>query len=250
MALWQENFDFYEARAREGRAFISVDLAAKQHAPVASHPVRLQFRVKMKQPRPDGLRSEEEAEALFALEDKLVEAVQTKLEGIYVARGVAYGMSEFFFYVPAHLKTDGKLLPDTGGYQLEFFSERDPEWARYDELYPDAWSFQTIMNRRLLDQLAQAGDRHELTREVDHLALFPTKDQAERARVALMSADFRTDEVTAPKDKGEGWSLQFHRDEELADGAPDEFVAEVLELLEPHDGVYDGWGCGVAKADA
>jgi hypothetical protein len=33
MALWQENFDFYEARAREGRAFISVDLAAKQHAP-------------------------------------------------------------------------------------------------------------------------------------------------------------------------------------------------------------------------
>src|SRR4051812_8232019 len=100
-ALWQENFEFYEAAAKTGRAMVSIDLAAAEHAPVASHPVRVQFRVKMLQPREDGLRSAEEAEALFSVEDKLVEAMCSRHEAIYVARGVAYGFSEFRFYVPA-----------------------------------------------------------------------------------------------------------------------------------------------------
>src|SRR3954470_10511083 len=99
-ALWQENFDFYEGAAKTGRAFVSIDLAASAHVPLASHPVRLQFRVKMLKPREDGLRSAEEADALFALEDQVIEALHTRHEAIFVARLVAYGFSEFFLYVP------------------------------------------------------------------------------------------------------------------------------------------------------
>lgn len=251
MARWQENFDFYEARAEEGRAFIAVDLAARQHAPVESHPVRLQFRVKMKNPRPDGLRSDAEADALFALEDKLVEVVQTKLDGLYVARAVAYGFSEFFFYVgPQHLQVGAELFKDVPDYELEYFAEADAKWERYAELYPDPWSFQTIMNRRLLAQLTEAGDRFELPRVIDHFAYFATRPQALAAKKDLEAADFAVDEPAAPKEGTETWGLAFHRDETLADGAPDEFVAEVLDLLEPHEGDYDGWGCPVQAKSA
>ena len=57
------DWDFYEASLDEDRAFVMMDLAAEKQE---SHRHRLQIRVKMLQPRPDGLRSNEEAEALFA----------------------------------------------------------------------------------------------------------------------------------------------------------------------------------------
>lgn len=247
---WQENFDFYEARAKTGRAIIALDLGAHGHVPLPSHPVRLQFRVKMLQAREDGLRSAEESDALFALEDQLVEAVATKLEGVYVARAVAYGFTEFFFYVPLkHRAPDASLLPDGGVYELEWFAEDDARWERYLELFPDAWSLQTMMNRRLVQQMVEAGDQLEVPREVDHVAFFPSKLQAVAARDALVAADFRVDEPGAPTEAEGPWRLEFHRDETCADGEPDEFVAEVLELIEPHEGDYDGWGSAIQKAE-
>ncbi|MFZ5444849.1 MAG: DUF695 domain-containing protein [Myxococcota bacterium] len=246
--LWQENFDFYEAKAKTGRAIVALDLAAREHAPVASHPVRLQFRVKMQHARTDGLRSAEESEALFALEDRLVEAVRTKLEGLYVARAVAYGYTEFFFYVPlAHRATDASVLPDAGEYQLEWFAEDDAEWARYGELFPDRWSLQTIFNRRIVAQMQEAGDQLDVPRQVDHVAFFPSRLQATAAAEALRGADFQVDEPEAPEKSDEPWMLEFHRDDHCADGEPDEFVAEVLELIEPHEGDYDGWGAPVVR---
>lgn len=249
--LWQENFDFYEAKAKTGRAIIALDLGARAHTPVSSHPVRLQFRVKMKQPREDGLRSPEESDALFALEDRLVEAVRTKLEGLYVARAVAYGHTEFFFYVPTkHREADASVLPETGEYELEWFAEDDAEWSRYEELFPDPWSLQTIFNRRLVTQMQEAGDQLELPREVDHVAYFPSKLQATAAAEALRAADFRVEEPQAPDEPDAPWMLEFHREETCADGEPDEFVAEVFELIEPHEGDYDGWGSTIRRAEA
>lgn len=243
-SLWQENFDFYEARVEKGRALISLDLAAVEHAPVASHPVRVQFRVDMVAPREDGLRSEHEAPALFALEDRLVAAMQER-GALYVARTVAYGKSEFIFYVaPEHREAGRALAKQLGDtpYALQWLSEEDPAWERYEELFPDAWSHQTILNRRLLAQMVRSGDQLEVRREVDHGAWFPSRLQAEAASAALAEADFRVDPPRPPTTPEALWFLEFHRDETCADGEPDEFVFEVFELIEPHDGSYDGWG--------
>lgn len=247
---WTENFDFYEARASKGRALVSLDLAASQHAPVESHPVRIQFRVQMLKPREDGLRSAEEADALFALEDKLVAAAQEKLDAIYVARAVAYGYSEFYFYVPAaHHSGAPSLLPESAPYELEFHVEADPKWSRYEQLFPDKFSYQHMMNRRVLTQLETAGDDLSRSREVDHFAYFSSEETANAAAESLKAAGFRVDAPGKPDTEGYDWSLGFHRDDALAAGEADEMVDEVLELLEPHDGDYDGWGCGVQKKD-
>jgi hypothetical protein len=45
-----------------------------------------------------------------------------------------------------------------------------------------------------------------------------------------------------PDDDAPRWSLEFHRDDALADGRPDEFVAEILDIILPLGGSYDGWG--------
>jgi len=62
-------FEFYEARLEHDRLVVLVDLNASEHAPVPSHPYRLEILVPMLEPRSDGLRSNEEAPALFALEE-------------------------------------------------------------------------------------------------------------------------------------------------------------------------------------
>lgn len=247
---WTENFDFYEARATTGRALVSLDLAASQHAPLESHPVRLQFRVKMLRPREDGLRSAEEADALFALEDRLVAAAQEKLDAIYVARAVAYGYTEFYFYVPAaHRGGAPSLVKDTAPYEIEWHAAPDAKWERYEQLFPDKFSYQHMMNRRVLRQLEAAGDDLSRVREVDHFAFFPSEALAKSAAEALGRAGFRVDAPGAPETEAHTWSLAFHRDDSLANGEADELVDEVLELLEPHEGDYDGWGCPVQKKE-
>ncbi len=252
--LWQENFDFYEAAAEKGRAIVSLDLAAANHAPLASHPVRLQFRVKMQRPREDGLRSADEADALFSLEDRLVDVMRRNFEGLYVARAVAYGATEFFFYLPDTQREAGTraaaLLGGLEPYQLEFLAEDDPEWERYADLYPDAWSFQTILNRRLVSQMEQSGDQLEVPREVDHAATFPSRMQAAAASEALVAAGFRVDALKKPELPEQPWFLEFHREQRCDGEGPDDFVFEVLELIAPHEGDYDGWGAPVQGARA
>ncbi len=50
------------------------------------------------------------------------------------------------------------------------------------------------------------------------------------------------DESDEEDENDERWGLQFHRDDALADGRPDEFVGEILDIILPLDGAYDGWG--------
>jgi hypothetical protein len=58
---WEPGFEFYEARLGDDRLVVLLDLNVSQHAPVLTHPCRLEVMVPMLEPRPDGLRSSEEA---------------------------------------------------------------------------------------------------------------------------------------------------------------------------------------------
>ena len=246
---WSENFDFYEGSSGEDRAIVTLDLAAARHAPVATHPLRLQFRVEMHHPRADGLRGADEAPALFALEDRIVDAVRATLDGLYIGRVVAQGFTEFYFYVPAahreQTQNAGDLVGDVAPYQLEWLAEDDPDWARYAMLFPNRFALQTILNRRLVDQMEESGDQLEVPREIDHAARFPSRMQAAAASEALAAAGYRVDPPQEPEGAGQPWLLEFHRQERCDGEEPDRFTFAVLDLIEPHEGDYDGWGSAV-----
>jgi hypothetical protein len=48
--------------------------------------------------------------------------------------------------------------------------------------------------------------------------------------------------VVAPLEDGDAWALTFHRNDALAGGRPDQFCAEILDIVLPEGGDYDGWG--------
>ncbi len=245
-SFWAPQFEFYEARAGSGRAFVTIDLAAASRAPLASHPIRLQLRVKMQAPRPDGLRADEEADALFALEDQLERAIREKADGIYVGRVVTQGFTEFFFYGPAlqqnKLDAPHTLVGDTRPYTLEWYTEADPEWSRYHELFPNPWAWQSIMNRRLLRSMREQGDALQVARQIDHLAYFETETQAKQASTALQTRGFSVTAPRAPTAEHDGWALAFQRVDACDSGKPDLFVSEILDIVVPLEGDYDGWG--------
>jgi hypothetical protein len=246
--MWDGDWDFYEGSLEEDRAFVMLDLAAREHAPLASHASRLQIRFAMLQPREDGLRSNEEAEAIFALEDKIVDAMANAAGAIHVARVVAQGFTELIFYFPtentAAADHPGEAIGEVAPYQLEWFVEEDAAWEKYQELFPNRYAMQSITNRRLVRQMTEIGDQLAVPREIDHMVMFPSEAQAREAAATLAAKGFRCDEVDGSNGR---WSLQFHRDEACDGGKPDEFVFEILDLIEPFEGDYDGWGCMVVK---
>lgn len=247
MDRWEQDFDFYMAMIEDLPASFVLDLAASQHAPVVTHPLLLSIRIPMLMQREDGLRHADELDVLGAIEDQFCEALEQKVDAIYAGRVVHDNNTTMFFYVPAAHRAALDELPQvTGappeGYLPKWAVADDPAWDHFlGFMAPDPYAHQTIWNRRLLTIFTEKGDVLTAAREVDHLAFFESQPQAEGAAAALRAAGFTTDAIEAPKDE-RGWSMQFHRDDSLADGRPDDFVAEIFELLAPFDGDYDGWG--------
>ena len=67
---------------------------------------------------------------------------------------------------------------------------------------PDDYAQQTIWNRRLLQIFEEKGDVLDATREVDHMAFFPTKESAEEAAKTLRAHGFNCDELEPPSKNG------------------------------------------------
>lgn len=251
---WTPQFEFYEALLDEDRLILLVDLGVAQHAPVSTHGLRLQVRVKMRLAREDGLRSQEEAGDLFALEDRLVPHLKKQLEAMFLGRFVARGFTTFVFMLPAE---QGQQVPEVltadpepSPYHLHWLTESDPSWRFYwDFLFPDPFSHQRIMNRQVLRQLEERGDRMDLPRRVDHWAHLPSQEACTRAAQALAALGYGVGDPSAPGEDAhpKHWTLPFHKPSALDQAQADEATWEILQVLEPLRGSYDGWGAPVVR---
>ncbi|MFV8754287.1 DUF695 domain-containing protein [Nannocystaceae bacterium ST9] len=251
MPTWEPDFDVYFALVDGAPASFMVDLAAGPNAPVESHDTRLQVRVTMKIPREDGMRDGAELEALGELEDALAEWLEQTYDAIYVGHLITEGALHVIAYAPAdRVGEPSDLLDgfDPGDYELGWLVEADPEWGMFIEfLYPDPYAMQVIQNRRLMQARAEHGDDPSLIHAVDHAAFFESREQADAAAEALKAAGFAIDGI-APDEEDEGWTISFQRDERLDGEGPDQFCVEILDLLEPHEGAYSGWGAMILRS--
>jgi regulator of RNase E activity RraB len=258
-APWQPEFDFYLTRIGDAPVSFVLDMAAAGHAPLESHTLRFEVRVRMRVARADGLRDGSEVDVLGEIEDRVVSRLEERLDAIYAGRFVAKGHTTFVLYLPTKseraLANLEAIVGPTADYVLESRTELDPEWRLYFEfLYPDPYSRQFMQNRRLCEVIAEHGDKTDVARVIDHLALFSTAESAERAKAGLSLAGFDVqapelviDEDGQPR-KPEAWSLEFRRSDTVDQQRADEFCAEILDLILPEGGSYDGWGAPLVTA--
>ena len=246
-----QNWDFFMCRIEGAPASIRTNLALIEVAPLEGLSQRLQFYIKMKNPRPDGLSSNEEYPILCDIEDAIGE--KAGATGAVLARVVkSEGFLELWFYTQnaeVLAKTCEEALQTFEGYQSGYNIAEDPEWEDYfGFLYPDEFSYQTMQNRKVLMQLEKNGDKMEVPREIDHFIYFKEAAQqqafAKEAKAKGFKVRFNDDEfVEERKAEGKEYPYMVEATREDSPLDIDDIVWDLLELASPFEGNYDGWGC-------
>ena len=211
-----QNWDFFMCRIEGAPASIRTNLALIEVAPLEGLTQRLQFYIKMQNPRPDGLSSNEEYPILCDIEDAIGEkagATGAVLAGVVRSEGFL----ELWFYTQnaeALAKTCEEALQAFEGYQSGYNIAEDPEWEDYfGFLYPDEFSYQTMQNRK----------------EVE----------AKGFKVRFNDDEFVEDR----KAEGKEYPYMVEATREDSPLDIDDIVWDLLELASPFEGNYDGWGC-------
>ena len=246
-----QNWDFFMCRIEGAPASIRTNLALIEVAPLEGLTQRLQFYIKMQNPRPDGLSSNEEYPILCDIEDAIGEKAEATGA---VSAGVVKsdGFLELWFYTQnaeALAKTCEEALQAFEGYQSGYNIAEDPEWEDYfGFLYPDEFSYQTMQNRKVLMQLEKNGDKMEVPREIDHFVYFKEAAQqqafAKEAEAKGFKVRFNNDEfVEDRKAEGKEYPYMVEATREDSPLAINDIVWDLLELASPFEGNYDGWGC-------
>ena len=246
-----QNWDFFMCRIEGAPASIRTNLALIEVAPLEGLTQRLQFYIKMQNPRPDGLSSNEEYPILCAIEYAIgekAEAIGAVLAGVVRSEGFL----ELWFYTQnaeALAKTCEDALQTFEGYHSGYNIAEDPEWEDYfGFLYPDEFSYQTMQNRKVLMQLEKNGDKMEVPREIDHFIYFKEAAQqqafAKEAEAKGFKVRFNDDEfVEERKAEGKEYPYMVEATREDSPLDIDDIVWNLLELASPFEGEYDGWGC-------
>lgn len=98
-----------------------------------------------------------------------------------------------------------------------------------------------MSNRRVIEQLQEHGDRIEVPRNIDHLAIF--KAQADREGFALYLRANGYDILQTKDASGDRLDVAFSRMDQPS--RIDEVTLVLYRAALKHHGEYDGWGCSI-----
>ena len=244
-----QNWDFFFCRVEGKPASVRVNLALRDIAPVEGYKYRLNFLIKMQNPTPEGMSSNEEYPVLCDIED----AISGKAEqmGAISAGAVkSGGILELIYYTNLSEGLSEACIDELAafeGYQYKSYFDKDPEWKDYFEfLFPDPYSYQSMQNRKVVMQLEENGDNLDAPREIDHWIYFDN----EQSRAQYVEKVIRKGYKVVSEDfieEGNSHHFQLHIVRQDCPHEIDEIVWELKELADNYDAYYDGWESVIVK---
>ncbi len=243
------NWEFYPVKVEGQPASIFLDLALAGDAPLPEFPTVAFVRLFMTTPRADGMASQEEFEALVAIEDALIPRVIGEGQAIFAGRNTGSGKRDFFFYLSEPERFEREVISvmiPFDAYRFEFGHRDDPQWSVYfDFLFPMPVDMQRILNRQVCDRLREHGDDLAKARAVDHAAIFTDGLSAAGFVEQVSGEGFTVTQAGEEPDEHERHVVLFARDDSPVE--IDMVVLPLFEKVTSLGGVYDGWGCTVAE---
>lgn len=248
----QDEWDFYYCRVDDAPASIFLNFAYR-HARPANLDTLYFAGLQMLEPGEHGMGDGGDAEKLWQLEDRIIDAAAA--HGLcYVGRLRNQGDWQLTFYGNAGKEEAFEALvvdalsdvPDDRGYRVG--SKPDAEWGYYEDfLLPDRERWQWIMDRRVVQQLAKAGDAHDIPRPVDHFIHFEHALQRDAFIEAARKKGFQAEEGPTEEGADRPYGAALVRNDATALNHIHDVVMDLIELAESHDGEYDGWGAPIVK---
>ncbi len=244
------NWAFYPCRVENMSASIYLDLNYKDTGPMPGLTENLRLKLQMKEPRPDGLSSHEEFDQLRAIEDAIMALTHENRNLVFVGRNTSAGFREFYFYASDAETAEREIstsLEAFAHYEFELGSASDPEWRCYfGFLFPSDRDFQLIHNSQLLEQLESHGDKHHLSRPIDHTLVFPTSTAREQAALRAQAKGF----IATEKEEADGaFMVTLQRSDPVTYHEINDVVLGLFDLSRELGGTYDGWGSPVTDGE-
>jgi uncharacterized protein (TIGR01619 family) len=251
-----DDWDFYFARVDDAVSSIFVDLGVRADAPLENRPWLLWVWLQMQAPRPDGLSSTEESQALHAIGESLEAAVSALCGAQFVGRVTGNNRRKFYFYAAEPGEFDSAVtaaMKSFASYAYESGSNFEPDWDQYlNLLYPSDSNLQRMLNRRVLESLAEEGDVHEVPRRVEHLLKLPTEEARTACRDMLATIEFAVDFESRSEEEDDPlpFLLGLSRVDSVDAHSINRITLELARLAGQHGGEYDGWSCVATPAGA
>ncbi|MDF1878957.1 DUF695 domain-containing protein [Sulfurimonas sp. SAG-AH-194-C20] len=227
-------------------AGISMDIEENQY----TYPTVAFVKAKLKEPKENGLLSDnEEAEILF-MEDKL-EASMIKFRiGKYVGRVISDGSVTFIYYIQFTYNWPDFIefaLNEHQSYEITNGHNDDNEWNYYQKLlYPTAKEWQLIQNHKVCDSLKEEGDSLQVPRAIEHKVYFQNDENEKALREALEQDGFKIKEEIKNEDGVKG--LDFYRLDKPFYHDINEITLALIDMTELYGAQYDGWETSVVKS--
>lgn len=246
----KQNWDFYMCNIEDKPSSIRLNLALYDIAPIKDYNYRMTILVKMKKPDENGLSSNEEYPILCDIEDAVTEKAE-KLDGIFTATIKSNGILEIYIFTknPNEMENACKeTLATFQDYEWKCFFDEDPEWDIYfNFLYPDEYSFQAMMNRRVIQNLMEQGDNSEAEREVDHWLYFSNSKDRDFFVNKAEGMGYKINSLEELEERNYPYQVHISRLDKAEYHHINNIVWELLDIIRSLNGYYDGWGCPIVK---
>ncbi len=245
----KQDWAFYGCLVENTDASIRLNLGLAEVAPIAGYVYRTWFSFKLLNPSENGLTTQEEFPVACEIEDAVSGILEN--DGAIMAGTVKNnGTVDLYFYskqADNHEELIGSVMQNYADYLYATDISEDTQWSNYfDFLYPGEYEMQTIQNRKVLMNLDQYGDNPELEREVDHWIYFQKENNRDSYVNEIKSLGYSV--LSMEKIEGEyPFQLNISRVDNTIWDNVDNYVWELVTLAKANNGIYDGWGCPIAK---
>jgi len=234
----EDAFDFYPCLVDKAPASIYVNLRFIDGERPAGADTRFSIAFGMNAPGPHGIGSADEGETLDAIERDLIAALG-RHGLVYAGRIRGRGEWESTFYGPASAGGIVRELAEATKRGHEVRSSADAEWRYYAELLvPDAERLRWMDDRRLVEILAEQGDRLATPRAVEHKLQFPSAATREAFIVDVQRDGFRMN-TTVENDHEH--VAHVEREDSIELDHIHEVVMKLSDKAHAHGGSYVGW---------
>lgn len=235
----EDAFDFYPCLVDDAPASIYVNLRFESEVP-PDHETRYTIAIALRDPGEHGIGSAEEAATIGLVEDAVI-ARAAELGVTYVGRVRTRGVWEMVLYGAADRLAPLRRIAveRAGDRRSDARTARDPTWSYYRELLlPDAERRQWMDDRRMVQILAEQGDRHGIPRRVDHHLVFATQAARDAFAASIASAGFSVDTRDPLR-------ARVHRVDPIELDHVHAVVMTLIDAATPHGGQYERWEAGI-----
>ena len=248
----QEYWESYIKPIDGHKAMVSFNAGMADSVPNPEYMYVGFVKVKLQNPKEDGLVDEEESNDVGFIEDRLeMESLRWR-SGKYIGRIISNGEVNFIYYLKLDFEWSNTVscaMQHFDGYTYEYGSRIDMEWEVYQKLlFPTLREWQIIANHHSCNKLLEQGDNLHLERAMEHKAYFDSKENRAKFIELIEQKGFKNQkEMEVPFQGKTMYGVQFYRKDAPFYYNIDELSMQLIDYCQQFSGEYDGWECSLVK---